>query len=69
MITWMGWICLVLLFFTLVFGFFGFFLTITTVSAKRASHEAIKLSRTALSGKRNSKNVSRDVKSRVTTTY
>jgi hypothetical protein len=52
-----------------VFGFFGFFLTITTMSAKRASHEAIKLSRTALSGRRNSKNVSHDVKSRVTTTY
>jgi hypothetical protein len=64
----MGWICFVLLFFTLFFGFLGFFFTITMVSAKNASHTAVKLSRIALSGKKNSKNVSRDVKSRVTAT-
>lgn len=68
MVTWMGWICFVLLFFTLFFGFLGFFFTITMVSAKNASHTAVKLSRIALSGKKNSKNVSRDVKSRVTAT-
>jgi hypothetical protein len=58
----------VLLFFTLFFGLLGFFFTISMISAKKASHTAVKLSRIALSGKKNTKSVSSDVKSRVTTT-
>jgi hypothetical protein len=59
-------VAIVILGIVLIFGCIGFWFAVTMISAKDASHRAIKLSKIALPGKKNSKSVAKDVKNRVT---